>query len=85
VETMNIDVVRVNELKNDVRIDLKTIDDDFENVYKDLTDLEEELGSSPELNARGRFRDDGFYQAVQGLQDATSKLSDLFDKICKMI
>ena len=82
---MNIDVVRVNELKNDVRIDLKTIDDDFENVYKDLTDLEEELGSSPELNARGRFRDDGFFQAVQDLQEAHSNLAHLFEKICKII
>ena len=82
---MSLDAKDVTDLKNNVKIDLKIIEDYFEDVYKDLSDLEEALGPSPELNAHGRFQHDGFFQAVQNLQGAHQNLTNLFDKICKMI
>ena len=81
----DFEAIRTFVLKNAVKIDLKIIDDDFKNIYEDLVDLEEALGSSPELNAFGKYRDDGFFQAVQNLQEAYAFLADLFEKICKTI
>jgi hypothetical protein len=76
---------RTKELKRSVRLSLEIIKDNYNDLQKELMELEGELRGNKWINAIGAFPNEGMSQSIQNMQRAHEKLIEFFDTLCRTI